>query len=145
VLFSIRIHVLCIESYFDRPRRSRARSLPTSAPETDHPSAPEPSSQTCVGSLGITCEIDDNLDILRSGGGTLFRRRLKDLVETYLPNVETPWRYVELNSTQYFYPDFLMFKCLFGVLSEIKMRLKRSLSLRPCKGSLEQDGKLNRY
>jgi hypothetical protein len=97
----------------------------------------EPSSQTCVGSLGITCEIDDNLDILCSGGRTLFRRRLKDLVETYLPNVETPWRYVELNSTQYYYRDFLLFKCFFGVLSEITMRLKRSLSLRPCKGSLE--------
>ena len=64
------------------------------------PSAQEPpqtpaqsSTQTCTGSLGITCDIDENLDIVRTGCGTLFRRRLKDLVESYLPQIETPWRY----------------------------------------------------
>ena len=50
--------------------------------------------QTCVGSLGIECQIDDNLDIVRSGGGAVFRRRIKDLVESYLPQVEIHWRFI---------------------------------------------------
>ena len=70
------------------------RTLPTSDPDANQPPAPEASMGTCVGSLGITCEIDENLDIVRSGNRTLLRRRLKDLVESYLPQAETPWRYV---------------------------------------------------
>ena len=59
-----------------------------SAPSAEEPpqTPTQSSTQTCTGSLGITCDIDENLDIVRTGGGTLFRRRLKDLVVLFTTN-----------------------------------------------------------
>ncbi|MCO5605185.1 hypothetical protein L7F22_059365 [Adiantum nelumboides] len=83
-----------------RQVRRCTSTTPTPSASGSHLSAmPSPGSssqhqglfRTCVGSYGVTCDIDIDGRVVPIGGGRLFRQRIGQLLELYMPRLHVLW------------------------------------------------------
>ncbi|KAI5056314.1 hypothetical protein GOP47_0028132 [Adiantum capillus-veneris] len=71
----------------------QGRSTRETPPQPPAPPSvpPPPPMRTCIGSLGVTCNILLDGAILKLGAGIALKRRMGDLCSSYLKQVHIPW------------------------------------------------------
>lgn len=77
-------------------RRHRQSSTPPARSTCETPAVPPAvpppvPMRTCIGTLGVTCDITPDGGILQVGAGIAFKRRMRDLCMSYLQRVHIPW------------------------------------------------------
>ncbi|KAI5063077.1 hypothetical protein GOP47_0021624, partial [Adiantum capillus-veneris] len=75
---------ICIPLMSHRETPSQPPPAPPSVP-------PPPPMRTCIGSLGVTCDILPDGAILQLGASITLKRRMRDLCSSYLKQVHIPW------------------------------------------------------
>ncbi|KAI5079397.1 hypothetical protein GOP47_0004876 [Adiantum capillus-veneris] len=71
------------------PGRSTRETLPQPPAPPSVP--PPPPMRTCIGSLGVTCDILPDGAILQLGAGIALKRWMQDICSSYLKQVHIPW------------------------------------------------------